>query len=313
MSEPGIVVFLPWVTLPGTVGVGGFEFVPLEASNIKRLFTDEDTAASIAAMLRGYVDTTNQPTTSCTFVTKPEAKTPWYVLEDEFKTAFSAARTLALAAMSEQRFFEGHSAPHTNATVFRPVAQRITPPDTRIGISIPRRDGGLMIGGWTFGDVVFQEPPQVHGTKCPEIPHEFVAALEQARRDQGEIWDAIEESLSIWLLGNGEDITLSDDACVTLCAIAFERLLRPRRSAKEFAEAFARLWSNFQRTILADAKRVKADPKYKDEQQTWPVCQKWAKELYEERNVFSHHRRHDDLATNWAPGNISCWLPTHTP
>jgi hypothetical protein len=53
MSEPGIVVFLPWVTLPGTVGVGGFEFVPLEAGNIKRFFTDDDTAASIAAMLRG--------------------------------------------------------------------------------------------------------------------------------------------------------------------------------------------------------------------------------------------------------------------
>jgi hypothetical protein len=90
------------------------------------------------------------------------------------------------------------------------------------------------------------------------------------------------------LLGNGEDITLTDEACVTLSAIAFERLLRPKPKAKEFARAFASLWSPFHRTTVAQAKRVKADPKFGDEQQSWPVCQKWAKELYEERNVFSH-------------------------
>jgi hypothetical protein len=104
----------------------------------------------------------------------------------------------------------------------------------------------------------------------------------RARRDQSEIWDSIEASVPIWLLGNSEDVTLSDDACVTLCAIAFERLLRPGRSAKEFAEAFARVWSSFQRTTLAEAKRVKVDPKYIEEQQAWPVCQKWPKELYED-------------------------------
>ena len=128
-----------------------------------------------------------------------------------------------------------------------------------------------------------------------------MAALEQARRNETEIWDAIEFSLPIWLLGNGEDITLTEEACVTLSAIAFERLLRPKPTAKEFASEFACLWSLFNRTTVAQAKRVKADPKFEDEQQSWPVCQKWAKELYEERNVFSHHRRYKDVATNWTP------------
>lgn len=131
-------------------------------------------------MLRGYVDTQNKPITSCTFVTRPGINAPWYVPEDELPAALSAAHTLALAAMSEQRFFEGHFAPHVNATVFRPIGQRISPPSTRVAVSIPWRDGGLTTGGWDFGDVAFQEPPQVHGAKCPEIPQGFVAALEQA-------------------------------------------------------------------------------------------------------------------------------------
>jgi hypothetical protein len=159
----------------------------------------------------------------------------------------------------------------------------------------------LWIVGWNFGQPRFQGPLQIHGTKCPVVRHEFVAALEQACRNETKIWDAIESSLPIWLLGNGEDITLTDEACVTLSAIAFERLLRPIRGANEFARAFACLWAPFHRTTVSAAKRVKADPKFEFEQQSWQICQKWAKELYEERNVFSHHRRHKDVATNWTP------------
>jgi hypothetical protein len=302
MADPGWVVFLPWVTLPQEVELGGFRFVPVEADRLNILFTDRGTVTSITGMLRGYINTEKKPITSCTIMTKPESCPPWYTPETEMTAAFSAARTLALAAMSEQRFFEGHFAPHTNATAFRPIGQRISPPGTGVAVSIPWRDGGLATGGLKFGDFVFQEPLQVHRTGCPEIPGRFVAALEQARRDETETWDAIEASLPIWLLGNSEDMTLSDEACVTLDAIAFERLLRPKPSAQEFAKAFGCLWSQFGRTTVASARRVKADPKFKDEQQSWLVCQKWARELYEERNVFSHHRRHAHVATNWTPG-----------
>jgi hypothetical protein len=299
MADPGCVVFLPWVTLPEEVELGGFRFAPVEADCLDNLFTDRDTVTSIAGMLRGYVDTQKKPIASCTIMTKPQARPPWYISETEIAAAFSAARTLALAAMSEQRFFEGHFAPHTNATAFRAIGQKISPPNTGMAVPIPWRDGGLMTGGLKFGDFVFQVPLQAHGTNCPAIPGRFLAALEQARRDETETWDAIEASLPIWLLGNSEDTTLS--ACVTLDAIAFERLLSPKPSAQEFARAFGCLWSQFGRTTVASARRVKADPKFKDDQQSWLVCQKWARELYEERNVFSHHPRHADIATNWEP------------
>jgi hypothetical protein len=299
MSDPGIVIFLPWVTLPEEVALGSFRFVPLETLGIESLFTDTDTRTSVAAMLRGYVDIESKPITSCTFITKPETSTPWYVHESEIPIAFSAARTLALAAMSEQYFYEWPFAPYINAAAFLPIGQAISPPGTSIAISIRRRGGEQWTAGWKFGQPLFQEPLQIRGTKCPDIPPGFVSALEQARRNETETWDAIESSLPIWLLSNGEDMTLTDNACVTLSAIAFERLLRPK--AKEFARAFACLWSPFHRTTVARAKRVKADPRFGDKQQSWPVCQKWAKELYEERNVFSHHRRHEDLATSWTP------------
>ena len=169
MSDSGIVIFLPWVILPEEVALGGFRFVPLETHNVEALFTNAHAATSIAAMLRGYVDTENKPISSCTFVTKPGPDYSRYVPESELRDAFSAARTLALAAMSEQRFFEGHFAPHINATAFRPSGQRISPPSTRIAVSIPWRDGGLQIGGWNFGQPLFQEPLQIHGTKCPDV------------------------------------------------------------------------------------------------------------------------------------------------
>ena len=136
MAETGIVIFLPWVSLPEEVALGGFRFVPLHTHSIESLFTDTHTRTSIAAMLRGYVDNESKPITSCTFIAEPGTSTPWYVPESDIAMAFSAARTLALAVMSEQHFFQGHFAPHINATAFRPIGQRISPPSTRIAISI---------------------------------------------------------------------------------------------------------------------------------------------------------------------------------
>jgi hypothetical protein len=191
MSDPGIVIFLPWVTLPEEVALGGFRFVPLETLGIESLFTDTDTRTSIAAMLRGYVDIESKPITSCTFITKPETSPPWYVHESEIPIAFSAARTLALAAMSEQYFYEWPFAPYINAAAFLPIGQGISPPGTSIAISIRRRDGERWTAGWKFGQPLFQQPLQIRGTKCPDIPHGFVAALEQARRNETKTWDAL--------------------------------------------------------------------------------------------------------------------------
>jgi hypothetical protein len=213
-----------------------------------------------------------------------------------------AAKTLALACLAEQRFLEGHLSPHLNATMFRMIGQGVTAGSDRMAIFHPRRGGGLNVGGLRFNDIVFQQPPQIEGTECNVIGIRLLKALEKARRARHSVWEPIESSLELFLLGHAESPELGWDSCVMLSAMAFERLLEPKKSsAMAVAEAFEKLWAPYSRLKLADAKRIKPDQKrdFVAEQLAWPVHRKWMKELYEARSARAHRGHRSDFSRNW--------------
>lgn len=295
------VAILPWVTIPQRLDLQGFEFVPINLSEIDGFITDNRTVTCIISMLNDYVNLLRRPINSCTFIAKPRSKTPWYIRDEDFEAARAATRTLALAALAEQRFFEGHLTPHINASVFDPIVQRLAPPDTRIALSIPWRDGGLNIGGpgLKFGQVCFVEPFQAYRTECPMPNQHFLCALQNAWHDGANIWPSIQDAISIWLLANREDVTLSTEACLTLSAIAFEKLLSSGGTGLKLSEKFAELWKPYVSVTMDHARKARVDEKYHDEQKSWTIGQKWSKELYERRSSFVHNGDKPELSVNW--------------
>jgi hypothetical protein len=299
LSSSGFIIFMPWVTLPESVRVGGFRFCPLPVKDLKSVI-DLDMVPTIENVLKCYVRKNGKPIESCTIVLRARHQQAWNIPRKHWHHANNAAKTLALACLAEQRFLEGHFSPHLNATMFHLIGQGVTVGSEQIAPFYPRRGGGLQIGGLSFKDIVFQRPAQIEGTDCRSVNDRLIKALERARRFKAPCIDAIDFSLEIFLLAHAETPELDWESCVMLSAISFERLLEPpKSSAQAVASAFADYWTPFSRIRLASAKRVKPDQKFVSDQQDWPLHRKWMKELYESRSATVHRGPRSEFSRNW--------------
>jgi hypothetical protein len=291
---------MPWITLPYSVRVGRFRFCPLRVQDVKSV-VDLEMVPTVENALRCYVRKNGKPIESCTIVLRARHQQAWNIPREQWNYANSAAKTLALACLAEQRFLEGHFSPHLNATMFHIIGQGLTAGSDQIAPFYSRRGGGLQIGGLRFKDIVFQRPPQIEGTECGIINKRLLTALKTARRLQAPCTSAIDSSLEVFLLAHAEAPELDSDSCVMLSAIAFERLLAPLRgSAQAVAAAFADHWAPFSQVRIANAKRVKSDKEFAFDQQHWPLHRNWMKELYEARSASAHGGSISKFSRNWS-------------
>jgi hypothetical protein len=282
--------------------VGRFRFCPLRVQDVKTV-VDADMVPTVESALKCYVRKNGEPIESCTIVLRARHRQAWNIPREHWNYANNAAKILALACLSEQRFFEGHFSPHLNATMFHIIGQGVTSGSDQIAPYYPRRGGGLQIGGLRFKDIVFQRPAQIEGTECKTINELLVRALEKARRSKASAADAIDSSLEVFLLANTETPELDWGSCIMLSAIAFERLLEPPSGNSQslaLSSAFADYWAPFSRLTIADAKRIKPDQRFTSEQKKWPVHRKWMKELYEARSAAAHRGRRSEFSQNWS-------------
>jgi len=215
-----------------------------------------------------------------------------------------AAELLAFSCLSEQRFFTGHFAPHLNGSMFKGIGMPINISQS-LSLTYPRRGMALMVGGRSYADTVFQQPPEVEGTRCEVVNVALLKALMKAKREKSATFDALESALQFFLLANAESGDLNASNCIMLSAIAFERLLRPKQTtALVIAETFTDKWRGFRGHELQHAKRVKPDnAPWAAEQAQWPIHRKWMKELYEHRSATTHHDGpRQQLSSNWVVG-----------
>lgn len=301
VTPSGRILFLPWVTIPQPVLVGGFRFSPIRIADAASV-VGQEIAETVKKALRCYIDRRGKPIESCTFVLRSRHSKSWDIPDRLWGDARRAVELLALACLAEQRFHEGHFSPHLNATMFRLVGQGVAGGSDGLSLLIPRRGAGLAIGGLRFSDVRFQEPMQIEGTECKKINLRLTRALARAQKTKPGVWKTISSSLELFLLGHSETPELGWDSCVMLSAMAFERLLEPQqRTAQGTAEAFAVLWSSHIGKTIANATRVKPDHKANIalDQQGWPLHRKWMKELYEARSSLAHRGSRPDFSKNW--------------
>jgi hypothetical protein len=271
----------------------------VQVSNLAPILGSEiaDTAAQA---MQTHVDQAGKPIEKCTVVLRLRHPVSWDVPAAQWDAVRHANKILTLACLSEQRFFMGHFSPHMNATVFRIVSQGISAGSNDIALTYSRRGNSLTVGGRTFGNTVFQQPPQIEGTTCETINLRLAKALQKARRSGSPVWEQVAASLEFFLLGHAEAPELGWDTCVMISAMAFEQLLEPKgQGALALAEAFAKLWGPHAGKTMAQAQRVETDPKWQAIQEPWPIHQKWMKELFEARNSRAHRGAVSDFSVNW--------------
>ncbi|MBV8918484.1 HEPN domain-containing protein [Bradyrhizobium sp.] len=299
LPSAGFIIFLPWLTLPGCVRVDRFRFCPLQITEIESI-VGRDIAPTVEKVLKCYVGKSGQPVKSCTIVLRARHPHAWNIPRNHWDLVAQATKTLALACLAEQRFFEGHFSPHLNSTMFRIIGQGVEAGSDRISPFFPRRGGGLQIGGMRYKDIQFQRPAQIEGTECHVVNQHLIKAIAKARRSNCSIIPALELSLDTFLLAHAETSELDWKTCVLLSAIAFEQILEPAiPNAQAVAAAFTDCWAAFARRTIAKAKRIKPDSKYVEAQKNWPIHRKWMKELYEARSSIVHRGPKSEFSQNW--------------
>jgi hypothetical protein len=302
LTVSGRIVFLPWVTIPEPVTICGFRFAPTPVEELGQHVASE-IATEAAKAIRTHVGRSGRPIESCTLVQRARRAVRWDVPARLLPRVYRASELLALCCLAEQRFMEGHSAPHLNASMFRAVSMHVAQGHDGMSMTFPRRGNTLRMGGLRFADTLFQQPSQVEGTRCEVVNLRLARAIEAAQRGRDEEVEAIGASLEFFLLANAETPELEWDSCAMLSAMAFEQLIgRGQSSAVSLAEAFARLWSRFSGIPLGSAKRIGPDhrPEWMVEQRAWPIHRKWMKELYEARSARAHRGQRRHLSSNWA-------------
>lgn len=303
MTLAGTLAFFPWLKVPNPVVVGGFRFMPIDVSNPAHVVGGA-IGHTVKSALSCHVDIQGKPINACTIALRVRHNTPWDIPDKKQAALYDAARSLALAAMAEHRFFE-QLTPHTNSTVFQPVLQRVQAGSGGVSLFVGRRDGAMRFAGLSMSQLRFQMPLQAYGTECPPISSAFTRALDRARTQKAPSWYAIQESLPFFLEGHSEAGSMPDGSSVMLSALTFERLLSQPghglNGAKKVSEAFAILWKPYTTVTIGQTRKVQPDPDptMAAQQASWAVHQKWMKELYEARNQHAHGRPRTDRSSNW--------------
>jgi hypothetical protein len=233
---------------------------------------------------------------------RPRHSERWDIPPSIWPEAREARQILAIVCLAEQRFMVPFLEPHLNASMFHIIGQTVEAKSDYMAVTYRRRGAVLSVGGRRFSNTIFQQPAQIEETRCRVINKRLLKALLTARSRRPDIWSPIQASLDAFLLGHAEHSELSWETCVMLSAMAFEQLMAPKETtAVSLASSFADLWAAHISKRIDIAVRVKADPKYAADQQSWPLHRKWMKELYEARSASAHRGARIGFSQNWQP------------
>ncbi len=291
-------MFIPWLKIDREHSFLGYKFIPIQRDKLPDGLGVGDIGVSLKALFSRYVDHMGKPSDDHAVILRDGADPFWAIAESDLEDAFLAANMFGFASLCEREFF-GHDAHRINSTAFRSVAQKLSPPSTALTITRHSIDGGIMDGGYEFEDMLQQMPTQRAYSRFSQPDERLFRALEKCRAENGDLWAKICNAISIWMMANSEDQTLSGGADLTLSAIAFEHLLGGQ-SAKVVADNFVKYWENH--LLISAAKSVKLRKfGIQTDRNRDTLGHFWMVRLYQFRSAYVHNHRRADT---WTPRQL---------
>lgn len=296
MSDEGVskvvhtIAFFPWVVLRDAVKIGNVHFLPFRDKNENIPGTLSDLTDVMPVIISSYRDLEGNPLSNCTVATIEGKNPPWDLDDNDIDTIGKASSFLTLASQASNEYFcaLGH---YSNTTIFQPYFQRFTLPVEWITLTIRRRDGRTLSGGYKHGSVQLSIPLQCTQCKAVAVDGPFAEALGDSDLQGSVIIRRLVPALSFFNLANTDYESMRPEAEVILIGSAFEQLLETNGAydlSCKIGELFKSYGSVSVARALASRPGIEVDARYKTQQEQWFIDRKWAEELYDLRSKLIH-------------------------
>lgn len=301
--ESETIVFLPWLRLKHSIEAFDLLFLPIgEKIGWSSLPSNLIQQAQLIAS--SYTDQAGHPIPDFTIALKRTGEKPWNLSSEEFSQARDAASILFFCSWSMNDYYSqlGH---YANSSMFNVVGQRFAPTDpTGIALTIRRRDGETLCGGFQHGQVRLVSPPQYAINHHSHVDTNLLDALMKARNSGSKTYDLLFSVLGLLELANTDRDFMSLPSEVILMSSTFETFLEVNgnRKALVLSESFASLFSQYSSLTARDAlnkgRNIFLDAK-EGAENNWPILKVWSHEFYKLRNEFVHSKKTSNRTWGW--------------
>jgi hypothetical protein len=176
-----------------------------------------------------------------------------------------------------------------------------------ITLTLRRRDGQVLCGGYNHGEVRFVCPSQYEIDRQVNVDKQLLTSLLSAREQSSSIFDLLISVMGLLELANTDNDNMTHPSEIILMGSALETFLEIEGNQKAFklGQAFNDLFSSFSSRTAQDAidnsRSVFIDPKAKGAQpNNWSILQTWAHEFYQLRNEHAHAKETPNRTWGWS-------------
>jgi hypothetical protein len=197
-------VFLPWLRLKETVEIYDLLFCPIGKefgySNLP------DYAINQANLIASsYTDRAGHAIPDFTVVLKKDSDKPHNLTAEEFSVAREAASVLFLCSWSLNDYYCGIG-DYCNSSMFNVVGQRFSLSDpSGVALTLRRRDGETLSGGFSHGEVRFVCPSQYAINHQVNVDTALLSGLLTARNQGSKTFDLLVSVLGLLELANTDN------------------------------------------------------------------------------------------------------------
>ncbi len=289
------IVFLPWLHLKKAVSLYDLQFVPIGGE--KGFSSLPDHLVSQAKLIAtSYTDQAGHPIPDFTIVLRLSGSEQWNLSSEDFSKAREAASVLFFCSWALNDYYTQLGS-YTNSSIFNVVGQHFSAQDPRgIALTLRRRDGETLSGGYNHGDVRFVCPPQYAINFQTRVDENLLSSLLEARNRSIRLFDLLISVLGLLELANTDRDYMSLSSEVILMSSAFETFFEIERGAKALilADAFEECFKAFSKHTVQDA-ISNGRPIFLDTKEgaasTWSILKGWCHEFYKLRNEFIHSKK----------------------
>jgi len=302
MSET--LVFLPWLRLEKPIELCDLIFCPI-GEKIGYADLPERVIDQAKLISSSYTDRAGHPIPDFTIVLRRQGNDSHNLTSTEFSQAREYASLLFFCAWSLNEYY-CQLGDYCNSSFFNVVGQRFVANDPEgICLTLRRRDGETLCGGFRHGQVRFVCPSQYAINRRTSVDLNLLSSLLNAKTHGSKIYDRLVSILGLLELANTDNDYMSFSSEIILMGSAYETFLdvkgKGKSKAFELSELFASTFKPYDTKTTQDAinngRSIYINPK--GAQPSWSVLQSWSHEIYQLRNDHVHSQSTPNRTWGW--------------
>ena len=289
MTEQGhTLILLPWLKLESPVTVCKIGFASYKKDQVPAVF--QPYGDDIARILASYCDIKGNPISQCILGYFQNGDACKNLTDAEVLRVNETAQLLAFCGLSRNEYF-AQLGDYTNSTAFQVFFQRFSPGSELIALTIRRRDGETLSGGYKHGEIKFSIPVQCAHLELCRVDLPLLEAFNKCLDSPDAQVGRLVQAMSLYDQAHTDSDAVMSRREVILIASAFEQLFANCNGADDLACKVSSLLDNYGSIKVGTSARssmIQFSKGREKQEGDWFIHRKWAQELYQMRNDFTH-------------------------